>query len=204
MRKSAVSTVLCALSVAGLCFPLAASAQKPPDPVMKGRDGTTTKKGQYGKFVADYGPPCKDPVHESWRKAFMKAKYLETFTERMNKFVVISRTVPVSFRETGVVNAFWSPEKGAITFDYLMIDSIADAFASEGDKGEALIRHVLNATDFILYHEMGHALVTELGLPITGREEDAVDQFSTYMLMLTHQQGKEKLQRHLKRRVCRH
>lgn len=33
------------------------------------------------------------------------------------------------------------------------------------------------------YHEVGHALVDVLELPITGKEEDAVDQLSTYVLV---------------------
>ena len=31
-------------------------------------------------------------------------------------------------------------------------------------------------------HELGHALIHVLDLPTTGREEDAVDQLSTYIL----------------------
>jgi hypothetical protein len=38
------------------------------------------------------------------------------------------------------------------------------------------------ATQFVTAHEMGHALVHELKLPITGREEDAVDGFAAYLL----------------------
>jgi hypothetical protein len=41
---------------------------------------------------------------------------------------------------------------------------------------------VVWANEFIVAHEMGHALVHELQLPITGREEDAVDGFAAYLL----------------------
>jgi hypothetical protein len=40
----------------------------------------------------------------------------------------------------------------------------------------------VSATQFVTAHEMGHALVHELKLPITGREEDAVDGFAAYLL----------------------
>lgn len=40
----------------------------------------------------------------------------------------------------------------------------------------------ISATEFVLAHEMGHALVDQLKLPITGREEDAVDGFAAYLL----------------------
>ena len=186
MRNPAFSAALFALScVPILCAPLAASAQAPADPIMKGRDGTTTKKGQYGKFIPDYGPPCKDPNHEKLRQALKKAKYLEGFTTKMNNFVVITRDVPVSIRELGTPNAFWNNEKGTVTLSYEIIDDFAGAFAQEGAKGEELLRHVINASNFVMYHEIGHALISELGLPTTGREEDSVDQFATYILLLT-------------------
>ncbi len=38
------------------------------------------------------------------------------------------------------------------------------------------------ANEFIVAHEMGHALVHELAIPVTGREEDAVDGFAAYLL----------------------
>lgn len=41
---------------------------------------------------------------------------------------------------------------------------------------------VMSNIFFITFHELGHALITELGLPVLGRQEDAVDQFATILL----------------------
>ncbi len=35
---------------------------------------------------------------------------------------------------------------------------------------------------FVLQHELGHALVSEFGLPVVGREEDAVDRLATLVM----------------------
>lgn len=35
---------------------------------------------------------------------------------------------------------------------------------------------------FVAYHEMGHALVSEFGIPIAGREEDAVDRLAIWLM----------------------
>jgi hypothetical protein len=51
-----------------------------------------------------------------------------------------------------------------------------------GDSGITPREATVSATQFVLAHEMGHALVHELKLPITGREEDAVDGFAAYLL----------------------
>src|SRR4029078_13036153 len=42
---------------------------------------------------------------------------------------------------------------------------------------------VLSTTRFVLHHELGHALVDLLNLPVTGKEEDAVDQLATVVLL---------------------
>jgi len=49
---------------------------------------------------------------------------------------------------------------------------------SDREAGEK----ALFATVFTFFHESGHMLANELELPITGREEDAADQFSTLVL----------------------
>lgn len=36
---------------------------------------------------------------------------------------------------------------------------------------------------FILYHEMGHALIDVLRLPILGKEEDAADAIASYLML---------------------
>jgi hypothetical protein len=35
---------------------------------------------------------------------------------------------------------------------------------------------------FVAFHEMGHALVSEFGIPIAGREEDAVDRLAIWLM----------------------
>jgi hypothetical protein len=42
---------------------------------------------------------------------------------------------------------------------------------------------VLGNTVFILYHELGHALIDLLNLPVLGREEDAADNLASVMMI---------------------
>jgi len=39
---------------------------------------------------------------------------------------------------------------------------------------------------FILLHEMGHALISELELPVLGRQEDAADRLAAYLMTQSH------------------
>ena len=65
------------------------------------------------------------------------------------------------------------------------IDHAARAFATEPslqhvapEKRQALVEFVVGNLLFVATHEMGHALVSEMALPVLGREEDAADEFA--------------------------
>ncbi len=65
---------------------------------------------------------------------------------------------------------------------YELVDEFYKTYQKDGLKGDELDQSVGNAVNFAFYHELGHALVDVLDLPITGREEDAVDQLATYLV----------------------
>lgn len=51
------------------------------------------------------------------------------------------------------------------------------------EKIKATTEFALGNTLFALMHEMAHGLITDLGLPVLGREEDAADAFATVMML---------------------
>ncbi len=88
-----------------------------------------------------------------------------------------------------VVNGFvgpnWNPQTETITLSYGFMDYMAqiirkhDPDIRDYDLGKYL--GALNG--FILFHEMGHMLVNQLNLPITGKEEDAVDELASVIML---------------------
>jgi hypothetical protein len=50
-------------------------------------------------------------------------------------------------------------------------------------KIRATTEFALGNTLFALLHEMGHGLISDLGLPVLGREEDAADAFATISML---------------------
>jgi putative metallopeptidase DUF4344 len=66
------------------------------------------------------------------------------------------------------------------------VDGLVDAplfkrFAVK-ERKEA-VEFVLGNTLFVLLHELGHAMINELDLPVLGREEDAADNFAAVTLL---------------------
>ena len=71
------------------------------------------------------------------------------------------------FLACGVIAASAQDVTGELSEDDILI---AEEFA-------------VNNTWFVLYHELGHMLIDQLGIPVLGREEDAVDNIATYALL---------------------
>lgn len=59
-------------------------------------------------------------------------------------------------------------------------EGLSDAQQTEG------IEFVFGNAIFVLFHEAGHMLISELSLPVLGKEEDAVDSLSSIMLLEGH------------------
>jgi hypothetical protein len=108
---------------------------------------------------------------------------LEEIADGLNEAFELPADVIVCLRECGGdSNAYYHPGAHEIRICYELLDHLHDVFDPHEREDEDLEAAVLGATAFTIYHEVGHALIDLLDLPITGREEDAVDQLSTYIL----------------------
>jgi len=75
------------------------------------------------------------------------------------------------------------------------IEAAASAFKQEkhlshrsDEQRRAITRFIAGNMLFVLLREVGHTLITEMGLPVLGREEDAADAFASIaMLGMKHQ-----------------
>jgi hypothetical protein len=73
----------------------------------------------------------------------------------------------------------------AIRTPYAKIDTGSETRLNQGpqrarqDRAEFVVGNML----FVLLHEMAHVHVTEMGLPVLAREEDAADAYATLALL---------------------
>ncbi len=51
------------------------------------------------------------------------------------------------------------------------------------DKRKALVEFVTGNTLFVMMHELGHAVISQMRLPVLGREEDAADAFGAVIAL---------------------
>ncbi len=139
------------------------------------------KAAAKGIFKAAY-PPVKNPEYAQMQAELKKERVLEELAAALNELIILPTDITLTFNECGAVNAFYDPEKKRITMCYELLEDFAQAFEADAKTPQELDDAVGGATVFVFFHELGHALVDVLDLPITGKEEDAVDQLSTLIL----------------------
>ncbi len=74
---------------------------------------------------------------------------------------------------------------------YELISVVAEDFSELNISEDEWNRATVHATLFVFFHEIGHALIDILNLPVTGKEEDAVDQLATLILIASGDEGEE-------------
>lgn len=145
-----------------------------------------------GDFQVRYGK--RSAEYREWEEVFKETRLLEVTAEELNGVFALPVNVPVVLRECGEVNAFYDPETREISLCYEMIEDLAAVYFTEDqtdEEAEEAGTSVANALMFTFYHELGHALIDLYDLPITGREEDAVDQLATMILLEGGDEGED-------------
>lgn len=144
-----------------------------------------------GDFVVQYEETGNESYQEM-EAIFQDTRLLEDTVQELNNVFALPQDVPVVMRECGEVNAFYDPQAGEISLCYELVEHYAEIFMADAqteEEQEEAGASVASATMFTFFHEMGHALIHIYDLPITGREEDAVDQLATLILLQGGEDG---------------
>lgn len=117
-----------------------------------------------------------------WHNAFVQDQILEKAAKKINSLFKLERKLDLVAGRCRTSNAFYIPDLQQIRICYdLLIDMMSNVqtkVTNETEAGE----QVGNAFLFILFHEIGHAMIDLLDIPVAGKGEDAADFFAFYML----------------------
>jgi hypothetical protein len=130
-----------------------------------------------GRFVARYGAPTR--AFEPFHAELVRRRFLDTLAAGLTRSLAIPHDVVLAAAHCDEPNASYEPEFRRVTLCYELFEVLQARYAGEED-GEYL---VTGTVVFALMHELGHALIDVLDLPVTGREEDAADQLATLLLL---------------------
>jgi hypothetical protein len=126
------------------------------------------------------------------QERLQKYQSFEKLAQKLNRVLMMPNNVKIVLGDCGAVNAYYKPSEHSINICYELIDRFTDVFRQYYQSKKLNIhqlevvnkvnRQVAGTTIFTFFHELGHTLIEELDLPVTGKEEDTVDEFSTIFL----------------------
>jgi len=129
----------------------------------------------------DYVAP-KDAKFQTIYQTLKDARSLEAMRQFLSP-LRLPRRLTLRIRGCdGEVNAFYDDNVVTVCYEYL--DYIEKSAPKETTKAGITPKDVLvGATVDVFLHEVGHAVFDMLEVPVLGREEDAADFFSAYIIL---------------------
>jgi Putative metallopeptidase len=145
-----------------------------PDPVLKA--SVKTNQVRY-----EYGDPAND-MQKNLRDRLQSMHVLERLSEFLSP-LQLPRTLTLRIQGCdGKVNAYYWNDEVMVCYEYFnfLLKVAPNMMTPEG-----ITRHdaLAGMTADVFLHETGHAVFDMLDIPFLGREEDAADEFSAYILL---------------------
>ena len=138
------------------------------------------RKPVYGKVLTTYQTPGKG---EGLAATILKSGGTDTIGAALGSQFKLPHDIQIIVH-TGSDGPFYDPRTRTINLSYGFADFTGelikrnDPSISDHDLGESWA--AVNA--FLLIHEFGHALIDQFKIPVTGKEEDAVDALAAVFL----------------------
>ncbi len=133
-----------------------------------------------GDFRVAWDPP-DSAVYREFETYLREANVIDQWVRWLNQTYKLPYSIQIQHEECGRVNAFYYNRKVHMCYEYLQ--AIADYWYGTNYTPAQASEAILGTWKAILLHEVGHAIVDAYDLPVTGQEEDAVDEFAALSLI---------------------
>jgi hypothetical protein len=140
-------------------------------------------------MTVEYVPPT-NPAHQTLYQRLKERRVLEKLQEVFSPFRL---PVELKLRTVGcdgVSNAWYqkprpgSSDPPSVNVCYEYLAEILQSMPPETTPaGITPMDAMVGQFFYVFAHEMGHAIFDVLGIPVFGREEDAADDFATYLML---------------------
>jgi hypothetical protein len=125
-----------------------------------------------------------DPRMFETYTAWQDGKVLESMRGTILRRFNVENLLSLSLKNCGQSNAFYRSDVKEIVMCWELLGSVIDSSARRfGSNRDLMINAATSTFVFILYHELGHALVDLKKTATFGREEDNADQIATLLLL---------------------
>lgn len=128
-------------------------------------------------------PKVESKAYRALAQSLGKERFLDDIAAELDKAIVVRPKLTLRLAECGEANAFYDEDTRTIDLCLELLTDLRESFAAAYEKDDEVDDAVAGAFVFYLFHELGHALIDVLDLPVTGREEDAADQLAAWVLI---------------------
>ena len=129
-------------------------------------------------FTFEYVAPT-NPSLQQIATTLKSARVLEAFAATSDRYFDLPKPVRISLNQCNAVNAFYESDPRQITLCYELLLDLAKRLDGQPRSDELFFGTLV----FVTSHELGHALINVLDLPVLGREEDAADELAALALI---------------------
>ena len=152
------------------------------------KDDSHTNVQDKGNFQVVYDNTSNSEYLKIQNK-LKQTQFFEKKSNELNSKLNLPNNIIVNVKECDEINAFYDRSTDTIIMCYEMYDYISQLFSSTYDDESTIAGSIDGAMEFFFLHELGHALIDVYDIPITGMEEDAVDQLATIILLQKGNEG---------------
>ncbi len=144
------------------------------------KEDSTNKKSDDGDFTVEH-IAVQNPGYKEFDRQIKEDKTLEKAAVQLNKSLILPNDIVLRTKDCGEINAFFDSNDQSVTVCYELMEHFYKLFRSSGDNDEKAYDAMFDAVRFAFLHEIGHALIYNYKLPVTGNEEDAADRCSSFI-----------------------
>jgi hypothetical protein len=150
---------------------------------------TATQVDQPGRIKIQYDAPKNPDLQEIYGR-LKDHQFLEKIQQILSP-LRLPEDLTIKTTECGVMNAWYRRENSGptVTMCYELLKTVSDSAPKETTPaGITPMDARIGQAVWLVLHETGHAVFDIFNIPIFGREEDAADNFATYVMLAFGQQ----------------
>ena len=170
--------------VGGVSIALVFTLAQAQTVILRGEQPKAAQADWPGRVSIEYVVPTNSDFQELYG-LLRNRRALENIQEVLRPFR-FSEQLTVKTAQCGAVNSYYQrlDFKPTVTICYELLKRILDSLPNETTPAgvtpdDATVGQFL----WVTLHEVGHATFDMFGVPIFGREEDAADNFATYIML---------------------
>ena len=130
-----------------------------------------------------YEKPLNPAFFETY-EIWQSSRLLENFRDQILHQFALEASLSLSIRNCDQPNAFYNAASREIVMCWELLNPIVDAVVPRFSRSRSLAaKAAMSVFAFVMYHELGHALVSIQKTATFGREEDNADQIATLLLL---------------------